>query len=92
MPGLGTLAHHTPAAGKLTGRKMWMSCDRDTRCELLAMQVAVSSLSPVSIQIWERIEMREPWKMEDLSSSLYRGRQRREQQYQPLCMKGRCWV
>lgn len=34
-----------------TGLKTCMSWFLDTRCELLAMHVAVSSLSPVSIQI-----------------------------------------
>lgn len=34
-----------------TGLKTWVSCVLDTKCELLAMQVAVSSLSPVSIHI-----------------------------------------
>jgi len=31
-----------------------MSWSRDTSLELLAMQVAVSSLSPVSIQTWNK--------------------------------------
>lgn len=42
-----------------TGLKTWMSWLLETKWELLAMHVAVSSLSPVSIQIWaeNRINM-----------------------------------
>lgn len=35
-----------------TGLKTWMSWFLETKWELFAMHVAVSSLSPVSIQIW----------------------------------------
>lgn len=41
-----------------TGLKTWMSWFLETKWELLAMHVAVSSLSPVSIQIWEENNMK----------------------------------
>ena len=34
-----------------TGLNVWIACVRETRCELFAMHVAVSSLSPVNIHI-----------------------------------------
>lgn len=40
------------ALKQCTGLKTWMSWFLETKWELLAMHVAVSSLSPVSIQIW----------------------------------------
>lgn len=49
------MRHHEDSRGKPemrhTGLKTWMSWFLETKWELLAMQVAVSSLSPVSIQI-----------------------------------------
>ena len=54
---LNALSSKCASVRLLTGLKVWISCERDTRRELLAMHSAVSSLSPVNIQTWKHTQL-----------------------------------
>lgn len=50
-----------PRRERFTSRNTWMSWFLVTRCAFFAVHVAVSSLSPVSIQTWNHRRKEGPW-------------------------------